>query len=68
MIEYKFLIVCVDGIADDAEKPEDLQVLLLMVVRMGGDSSVMCGQIVDDLLVDKVIHKEKLCCRDCCQR
>jgi hypothetical protein len=50
----------VDGVADYTEKSEDLQVLLLVIVGMRGDSSVMRGQIVDDLLINEVIHEEKV--------
>lgn len=50
----------VDCVADYAEEPEYLQIFLLVVMRMRGSSSVMCGQIVDDLLVNEIIHKETI--------
>lgn len=60
MVENEFLVVGVDGVADYAEESEDLQVLLLVVVRVRGGGGVVRGQVVDDLLVDEVVHEEEI--------
>lgn len=60
MIQYKFLIVCVDGLADDAEQSEDLKVFPFMVMCSFSFSDIVTSEILDDLSIDEVINKEKI--------
>ena len=60
VVEDEFLVVGVDGLADDAEQPEDLEVLLLVVVSALGLGDVVAGEVLDDLAVDEVIDEEEV--------
>lgn len=58
MIEDKFLVVSVNGIAHNAEQSENLEVFLLVVVSSFGLADVVGGEVVDDLAGDEIIDKE----------
>lgn len=60
VVKDKLLIVGVDSLAYNAKQPEDLKVLLLMVVRSLSLGDVVAGEILDDLPVHKIIDKEKV--------
>ena len=60
MIKNEFLIVGIDSLAYDAEQPENLKVLLLMVVSALSFSDVVAGEVLYDLPVNKIIDEEEI--------
>lgn len=60
MIKNEFLIVGVDSLANYAEQPENLKVLLLMVVSTLSFSDVVTSEILYDLPVHKIIDEEEI--------
>jgi hypothetical protein len=60
MVEDDFLVVSIDSATDDAEQPKDLEVLSLIILGALGLIDVVCGQVLNDLLVDEVIDEEEV--------
>lgn len=60
MIQYEFLVVGVDGLANYAEKSEDLKVLLLMVMGSFSFGNIVAGEVLNNLSIDEVIDEEEI--------